>query len=396
MESLRELYRIGYGPSSSHTMAPQRAAEIFLEKYPNAKKYIVSLYGSLASTGKGHLTDQVLKKTFRLKKKKLQIKWYPNKEMPLHPNAMLFQAFDKTLSGEWLVYSVGGGALSENGKSKKNLIYKYTTFNEIKKHYKKDLWKYVVDTEGNEIINYLQEVWQVMQNSIKEGLKKKSTLPGKLHLKRKAHEYYLKSKTNPKLKLYAYTLAVAEQNAAGSKIVTAPTCGSCGILPGLLLYLKEIKNFNDEEIIKALATAGIIGNLVKFNASISGAEVGCQGEIGTACAMAAGAATQLFKGTVNQIEYAAKMGLEHMLGMTCDPIYGLVQVPCIERNVMASSRALECAEYAIIDDTHIVSFDEIVKVMYETGKDLPSSYRETSKGGLAKIWLKNRQLNNKQ
>lgn len=386
MESLKELYRIGYGPSSSHTMGPQKAAEIFLEKYPNAKKYIVSLYGSLASTGKGHLTDEILKKTFQKKGKKITIKWFPNKEMPLHPNAMLFEAHNEKIH-KWLVYSVGGGAISD-GKLKKKLIYPYRTFNEIKKHYKKDLWKYVLDVEGNEIFDYLKEVWITMQNSIKEGLKNKKTLPGKLKLKRKAYTYYKKAKKDEKLKLYAYTLAVIEQNASGGKIVTAPTCGSCGIVPGLLFYLKEKYKYKDEEIIKALATAGIFGNLVKFNASISGAEVGCQGEIGTATSMAAAAAAQLLKGNIKSIEYSAEMGLEHMLGMTCDPIYGLVQVPCIERNVMASTRALECANYAIINNKHIVNFDEIVKVMYETGKDLHFKYRETAKGGIAKFWPK--------
>ncbi|NTV24336.1 MAG: L-serine ammonia-lyase [Nanoarchaeota archaeon] len=392
MDSLRNLYRIGHGPSSSHTMGPQNASIVFLKKYPGADSFIVTLHGSLASTGKGHLTDVIIKETF--KGKKLEIKW-KNKPLAFHPNGMDFEAYgkDRKLLGKWRVYSIGGGALSEGKKGKKASVYNLNTFAEISewcRKNRKSYLDYAEKEEGKEITRYLHEIWAAMKSSVQKGIKTKGTLPGSLKLTRKAHSYYtssLNEKIYKRVRLFAYTLAVSEENAAGGRIVTAPTCGSCGVLPGVLFFCHERYGFSDKEIIKALATAGFVGNVMKQNGSISGAEVGCQGEIGTACAMAAAAAAELFGANPTQIDYAAEMGIEHHLGMTCDPVEGLVQIPCIERNALAAGRALDCAGFALAGDgSHRISYDDIIKTMLETGKDLPACYRETAKGGLAKTW----------
>lgn len=396
MESLKELYRIGIGPSSSHSMGPKRAAEIFLSRNPTAKGFRVFLYGSLAATGKGHLTDKVLEKTFE--KYPLKIIWRPDQFLPLHPNGMEFEALDQTnqVISFWQVYSVGGGALlSQDEAASRVLVYSLKTMDNILTYCKnsnKNFWEIVQESEGEEIWNILIEIWQAMNASIERGLNTEGFLPGVLRLPRKSSDYFKKAKNiSPALQrtclLSAYALAVSEENAAGGQIVTAPTCGSSGVLPAILRYFKEINKNSDLEIIRALATAGLIGNIIKTNASISGAEVGCQGEIGTACAMAAGAATQLLGGTPQQIEYAAEMAIEHHLGLTCDPVLGLVQIPCIERNAIASIRAINCAEFALLSNgEHEISFDEAVMTMKQTGKDLKSSYRETSLGGLANYY----------
>ena len=396
MESLKELFRIGIGPSSSHSMGPKRAAEIFLSRNPTAKGFSVLLYGSLAATGKGHLTDKVLEKTF--KNYPLKIIWRPDQFLPLHPNGMEFEALDQTnqVISFWQVYSVGGGALlSQDEAASRVLVYSLKTMDNILTYCKnsnKNFWEIVQESEGEEIWNILIEIWQAMNASIERGLNTEGFLPGVLRLPRKSSDYFKKAKNiSPALQrtclLSAYALAVSEENAAGGQIVTAPTCGSSGVLPAILRYFKEINKNSDLEIIRALATAGLIGNIIKTNASISGAEVGCQGEIGTACAMAAGAATQLLGGTPQQIEYAAEMAIEHHLGLTCDPVLGLVQIPCIERNAIASIRAINCAEFALLSNgEHEISFDEVVMTMKQTGKDLKSSYRETSLGGLANYY----------
>ena len=396
MESLKELYRIGIGPSSSHSMGPKRAAEIFLSRNPTAKGFRVFLYGSLAATGKGHLTDKVLEKTFE--KYPLKIIWRPDQFLPLHPNGMEFEALDQTnqVISFWQVYSIGGGALLSNDEAASRvLVYSLKTMDNILTYCKnsnKNFWEIVQESEGEEIWNILIEIWQAMNASIERGLNTEGFLPGVLRLPRKSSDYFKKAKNiSPALQrtclLSAYALAVSEENAAGGQIVTSPTCGSSGVLPAILRYFKEINKNSDLEIIRALATAGLIGNIIKTNASISGAEVGCQGEIGTACAMAAGAATQLLGGTPQQIEYAAEMAIEHHLGLTCDPVLGLVQIPCIERNAIASIRAINCAEFALLSNgEHEISFDEVVMTMKQTGKDLKSSYRETSLGGLANYY----------
>jgi L-serine dehydratase len=377
-------------------MGPKRAAEIFLSRNPTAKGFRVFLYGSLAATGKGHLTDKVLEKTFE--KYPLKIIWRPDQFLPLHPNGMEFEALDQTnqVISFWQVYSVGGGALlSQDEAASRVLVYSLKTMDNILTYCKnsnKNFWEIVQESEGEEIWNILIEIWQAMNASIERGLNTEGFLPGVLRLPRKSSDYFKKAKNiSPALQrtclLSAYALAVSEENAAGGQIVTAPTCGSSGVLPAILRYFKEINKNSDLDIIRALATAGLIGNIIKTNASISGAEVGCQGEIGTACAMAAGAATQLLGGTPQQIEYAAEMAIEHHLGLTCDPVLGLVQIPCIERNAIASIRAINCAEFALLSNgEHEISFDEVVMTMKQTGKDLKSSYRETSLGGLANYY----------
>jgi L-serine dehydratase len=393
MESIKELYRIGIGPSSSHAMGPRIAAGIFRCRYPQAASYQVTLFESLAATGRGHLTDVAIRSVFP--DGAVKIIWRPKQKLPMHPNGMRFEALDSAGSslGSWEVYSVGGGALRDaGGLDASRQVYDLTSMRDILARCMDSgqaLWEYVQECEGAEIWDYLGQVWKVMRAAIQRGLQAEGTLPGELGLARKARDFYGKANLSGASMqrsglVSAYALAVSEENAAGGEIVTAPTCGSCGIVPAVLYYLQGILECGDETILRALATAGLIGNLAKHNASISGAEVGCQGEVGVACAMASGAAAQLLGGTPRQIEYAAEMGLEHNLGLTCDPVAGLVQIPCIERNAFAAAQALASADYALFTDGgHRISYDEVVAVMRETGHALPSLYRETSTGGLA-------------
>jgi L-serine dehydratase len=396
MKSLKELYRIGSGPSSSHTMAPRKAAEQFLQRQPEAAGFRVTLFGSLAATGRGHLTDKVLQDVFQ--PRPLEIIWTPEQEMPLHPNGMLFEALSSggDLLEKWQVYSTGGGALMDPSvRVDSPDVYDLSTMEAVLQHCAdtgESCWEYVEYREGDQIYSFLQKVWEAMSASIERGLNHVGVLPGGLGLGRKAQAFHRKASLyGPDFKrnglLWAYALAVSEENAAAETIVTAPTCGASGVLPAVLRYLMESLECSTKDILHALATAGLIGNLVKHNASISGAEVGCQGEIGTACAMAAAAASQLHGGTVRQIEYAAEMGLEPHLGLTCDPVNGLVQIPCIERNAHAASRALSCCHFALLSGgDHKISFDEITRVMKATGQALPSLYRETSGGGIAQAY----------
>ena len=396
MKTLKELYRIGIGPSSSHTMGPRNAAEQFLAKHPEAKGFEVTLYGSLAATGKGHMTDVAILETLE-PHAPTQIIWQPHFFLPFHPNGMTFKSKDKSgkVTDEWTVYSVGGGALAEEGVSTNVSpdIYEMTKMSEILgwcERTGRSYWEYVQMCEEPDIWDYLHEVWKTMQEAVERGLEQEGALPGPLNLRRKAATYYIKAngyKDNLKSRglVFAYALAVSEENASGGKIVTAPTCGSCGVVPAVLYHLKKSRDFSEMRMLRALATAGLVGNIVKHNATISGAEGGCQAEVGVACSMAAAAASQLFGGSPAQIEYACEMGLEHHLGMTCDPVCGLVQIPCIERNAYAAARALDSNIYsAFTDGTHRVSFDKVVEVMKQTGHDLPSLYKETSTGGLAK------------
>lgn len=393
MESIKEIYKIGHGPSSSHTMGPKKAAVKFLEKNPDATRYETVLYGSLAATGKGHLTDFVIDQTFANKNN--QVIWEPKTFLPRHPNAMKFTAFgpNDIILDEWTCYSVGGGTIIDDVTTSETLeIYDRHKMDDILAWCNKNemqFWQYVQEFEESDIWDYLEEVWEVMRASIKRGLQTDGNLPGVLRLPRKASSFQLKGENfatpfKRRSQLFSYALAVSEENAAGGKIVAAPTCGACGVLPAVLQYFKKIHKTEKKGILRALATAGLIGNIVKTNASISGAEVGCQGEVGTACAMASGAATQMMGGSIQQIEYSAEMGLEHHLGLTCDPVAGLVQIPCIERNAFAAERAVSHNNYALLTDgRHRISFDEVVETMYKTGVDLQSKYRETSEGGLA-------------
>src|SRR5512136_594432 len=392
METIRELYRIGYGPSSSHTMAPRKAAEIFKQRYPAAASYQVTLFGSLAATGKGHLTDRAMQAAFM--PTPVRIIWQPDRTLPLHPNGMQFEAIlaDGSISAPWQVYSLGGGAIGEDVAAVRPPVYSKRSFTDLLAHCKRygvAVWEYVEECEGHDIWLFLREIWQAMLATMERGLNAEGVLPGGLGMPRKAWAFYRKATmagpSSQRLGLIsAYALAVNEENAAGGQVVTAPTCGSSGTLPAAFRYVQETYQCSEDSVLRALATAGFIGNLVKHNASISGAQVGCQGEVGTACAMAAGGVTQLLGGTVRQVEYAAAMALEHHLGLTCDPVAGLVQIPCIERNAFAASRALSCAEYALFTDgTHRIPFDDVVTVLWETGNALPSLYRETATGGLA-------------
>lgn len=397
MNSIKELYKIGNGPSSSHTMGPKKAAQLFLERHADAERFEVTLYGSLAATGKGHLTDVAILDVLT-PAAPTTILWEPHTFLPYHSNGMKFEAFrGADLLESWVVYSVGGGSLETEGSKKESgkQIYPLCTIAEIEAYCNKEgitYWEYVEKYEGPEIWDFLDHVWSVMSKAVEDGLSNEGVLPGGLGVQRKAATYFVKSKgytdaMKNRGALYAYALAVSEENAAGGVIVTAPTCGSSGVLPAVLYHLQNTREFIRIRILRALATAGLVGNVVKTNASISGAQVGCQGEIGVACAMAAAAACQLFGGSPSQIEYAAEMALEHHLGLTCDPVCGLVQIPCIERNAIAAARAFDANIFATFSDgKHRVSFDRVVEVMKQTGHDIPSLYKETAEGGLAKAY----------
>lgn len=407
MKTLRELYKIGNGPSSSHTMGPKRAAEWFKDKNPEANRFDIYLYGSLAFTGKGHLTDKIIKET--LNPIKTNIIFDTKFVCDKHPNTMDLIAYkDDQKISQARVYSVGGGAIEVEGQKRAIVpdIYKLNHMQDIKEYCKekdKDLVDYVVETEGEDIIEFLREIWHTMYNLVKTGIEKEGIIPGKLQLPREAKMIYENTAEdqNPILKrtrlLTSYAHAVSENNASGDIIVTAPTCGASGVLPAVLTYMYEQYNIEEEKIIKALAIAGVIGNLVKTNASISGAECGCQAEIGTACSMAAGAVAYLMDLDLEKIDNAAEIAMEHHLGLTCDPIYGYVQIPCIERNAVAALRAVDAANMAkITTGKRFISFDLVVDTMYETGKDLNSHYRETSKGGLAKKYCRNKYITKQQ
>jgi len=379
-------------------MGPRKAAEIFLGRHPEANAFKVTLYGSLAATGKGHMTDVAITETLQ-PHAPITIVWEPKIFLPFHPNGMMFQSLNEAgeVTDTWTVFSVGGGALAEETDNVDSIntpeVYDMNRMTDILnwcEHTGKNYWEYVLQCEDSDIWDYLNEVWKTMKASVERGLDAEGVLPGPLNLRRKASAYYIKASgykasLQSRGLVFSYALAVSEENASGGVIVTAPTCGSCGVVPAVLYHLAKTREFSDIRILRALATAGLIGNVVKHNASISGAEAGCQAEVGVACSMASAAANQLFGGSPAQIEYAAEMGLEHHLGMTCDPVCGLVQIPCIERNAYAAARALDANLYSsFTDGIHRVSFDRVVEVMKETGNDLPSLYKETSEGGLAK------------
>ncbi len=392
MKSIRDIYKIGLGPSSSHTMGPRKASEIYLKRYANYTDFKVVLYGSLAATGDGHLTLKVIRDVFVEKKLILESK--PEIFHHFHPNSMdLFVLENGQETHKMRVYSVGGGDIRIEGEESYDEELDYLNTMDRILYWTEEnacpIWQYVEDIEGPGIADYMFEVWQTMQAAITRGLNAEGAMPGGLRLQRKAYTYFTRTSNQMGIikkpgSLFSYALAVSEENACGGVIVTAPTCGSCGVLPAVLRLMQEEYQLDDIRIIHALETAGIIGNLVKENASISGAEVGCQGEIGAASAMAAAAVAQLMGGTPSQIEYAAEMGMEHHLGLTCDPVLGLVQIPCIERNAFGAERAFASATFALLSDgRHRVSFDQVVQTMAQTGKDMNKLYRETAQGGLA-------------
>ncbi len=396
MRSLKELYRIGKGPSSSHTIGPERACKLFLSENPNADSFVVRLYGSLAKTGEGHGTDSVIRSVLP----NVTIEFDVQTECD-HPNTMQLNAYmGGVCTTNMLVYSVGGGAIKVVGREDTEgaEIYPLNTLSDIRAYCEENgisLYEYVYACEGEEIKDYLLEVWETMKAAVARGVQKNGILPGGLDVERRAKILYDGAMNNEGAEarenrlVCAYAFAVSEENASGGTIVTAPTCGACGVLPAVLKYSQERRGYSDEDIVNALATAGLIGNLIKTNASISGAECGCQAEIGSACSMASAALAQLQGLSLGKIEYAAEVAMEHHLGLTCDPICGLVQIPCIERNAVAAMRSINAASLAyFLSDSRKISFDLVVKTMYETGKDLAKSYRETAEGGLAKLYKK--------
>ena len=403
MKSIREIYKIGKGPSSSHTMGPERAALLFLKRYPDATSFRVTLYGSLSKTGVGHGTDRVLLDT--LGRERTKIVFSQESWEGMHPNTLDFSAFAEDIEiGHLRVESIGGGDIrvpGERDSEEAEEVYIEHSFAEIadfcKWRYIQTLSEYVELNEGSEIWAFLMEVWQAMKKAIEEGLSKDGVLPGGLNVHRKAKYLYgqVPEDDVPALKEFqtiaAYAYAVAEQNADNGTVVTAPTCGACGVLPAVLKYAQVTRGFSDEEICRGLATAGIIGNLTKTNASISGAECGCQAEIGTACSMAAAALAELYGQNLDQVEYAAEVAMEHHLGLTCDPICGLVQIPCIERNAVAAVRAMNACNLSyFLTGTRNISYDMVCRAMKETGVNLDHRFRETSEGGLAKLYNRKR------
>ena len=396
MKSLIELYKIGVGPSSSHTMGPVKACEWFLSHYEGYDSYAVTLYGSLAMTGEGHGTDRAIERAFG--NRKVSIVLDKTTECKVHPNTMTIEAYKANCpTVKETVYSIGGGEIRVEGRETETSpdVYPHSTFEEIKQYCVTNdvrLWQYAVTFESEKILPHVAKIWQKMQESVKMGLKKEGVLPGGLNVARRAkilissHNDVTRQARKDRI-VSAYAFAVGEQNASGGTVVTAPTCGASGVLPAVFTYAKRQQKFSDEAICRALLTAGLIGNLVKTNASISGAECGCQAEIGTACAMAAAGLAELYGMTIEQIEYSAEVALEHHLGLTCDPVCGLVQIPCIERNAVGAMRAINAVSIAtFLTDSRKISFDTVVKAMYETGRDINAQYRETSTGGLAKVY----------
>ena len=406
MKSIKDVYKIGKGPSSSHTMGPARAMEIFVGENSDAEAYRVVLFGSLADTGKGHGTDHAIKMVAGDKPCEIVFNT-TDRDLP-HENTMDIYAIrggavdDKPMR----VMSIGGGDIRIEGRDPSSGapdVYPESTFSEISEICKKQgirISDYVYMREGKEIENFLFEVWLVMQNAVHEGLTTSGILPGGLGVERKAQQLYNqrhideREVTRENRIVCSYAYAISEQNADNGTIVTAPTCGACAVLPSVLLYMQRKHNFPDKKILEALAVAGLIGTIVKTNASVSGAECGCQAEIGTACSMAAAALAELFEMGIDQIEYAAEIAFEHHLGLTCDPICGLVQIPCIERNAVAAMRAINAVNLAnFLSGSRKISLDMVIETMYETGKDLSHLYRETSAGGLAKLYMKKEEKN---
>ena len=400
MKSIREIYKIGKGPSSSHTMGPERAATHFKADHPQADSFRVVLYGSLSKTGVGHGTDRVIREV--LSPVPTEIIFSEEELKNCHPNTLDFFAFkDSQQIGELRIESIGGGDIRIPGQTLLDTpeVYPENSFAEIadfcKWRYIEKLSDYVELNEGEEIWNFLMHVWQVMKQSIVDGLSAEGILPGGLKVQRKAK--YLYEQPTEELvpgmlefkHIAAYAYAVAEQNADNGTIVTAPTCGACGVVPAVLKYAQDTRGFTDEQIIRGLAAAGIIGSLTKRNASISGAECGCQAEVGTACSMAAAALAELYEQNLDQVEYAAEAAMEHHLGLTCDPICGLVQIPCIERNAVAAMRAMNACNLSFfLTGSRNISYDMVCRAMHETGINLNHRFRETSEGGLAKIYAR--------
>lgn len=396
MKSLVQLYKKGVGPSSSHTMGPAKAAELFLTKYGNCDNYTVTLYGSLACTGKGHGTDRAIKSVFGSRKVDVV---FDTETKCVHPNTMEFVGLCGNEVHKMQIFSIGGGDILVAGEtlSEQKDVYPHNSFEQIKAYCQSKnirLWQYALECEGPSIVDYIADIWQTMNKCIDDGLSVEGVLPGGLNVVRRAKKLFTAhtnetAQTHEDRIVASYAFAVGEQNASGGQIVTAPTCGSSGVLPAVFRYAVDLHKYTTNDVIHALLTAGIIGNLVKTNASISGAECGCQAEIGTACAMASAGLAELYGMSLDQIEYSAEVALEHHLGLTCDPVGGLVQIPCIERNAVGAMRAINAVSLAtFLTDSRKISLDTVISTMYETGKDIAVNYRETSIGGLAKYYGK--------
>ncbi len=400
MKSIKDVFKIGKGPSSSHTMGPASAMEIFVSEHPDADGYRVVLFGSLADTGEGHGTDHAIR--LAAGDKPCEIEFNSTcRELP-HENTMDIYALRDGKCDEkpMRVMSIGGGDIRIEGRTMGGIkdVYTESSFAEVAEYCKREnirLSDYVMAREGEEIYSFLSGVWQTMKNAIHEGLSASGILPGGLEVERKAKFLYNQRHidesevTRENRLVCSYAYAVSEQNADNGTIVTAPTCGACAVLPSVLYYMQEKHRFPDEAVLRALAVAGLVGTIVKTNASVSGAECGCQAEVGTACSMASAALGELFEMDIDQIEYAAEIAFEHHLGLTCDPICGLVQIPCIERNAVAAMRAINAVNLAtFLYGSRKISLDMVIETMYETGKDMSHLYRETSAGGLAKLYKK--------
>lgn len=396
MESLTQLYRTGCGPSSSHTIGPERACKLFAAKNPDADSFSVTLYGSLAKTGKGHCTDSVIIKTFLPKPCEVVFD-LDNEDIP-HPNTMELSAYTNgSLTDKTRVMSVGGGKIVFEGETLAEAprIYPHSTLDEIIDHCEERdirIWQYAEEYEGESFREYMQNIWETMKAAIRRGLKDEGILPGGLNVSKRAKQLYSiehvdeSQMTRENRLVSAYAFAVGEQNACGETIVTAPTCGAAGVLPAVMYYYQKKRGLSDDIVVNALMTAGIIGNIIKTNASISGAECGCQAEVGTACAMAAAGLSELLGLGFGNIEYSAEVCIEHHLGLTCDPICGLVQIPCIERNAVAAMRAINAVNIAsFLSGSGKISFDSVVRVMKKTGLDISHRYKETSEAGLAEL-----------
>lgn len=399
MESISELYKIGCGPSSSHTIGPEKICKTLIEMYKDFDRAEVILYGSLAKTGKGHGTDTVIRKTFS--PVPCEINFDCETDNIKHPNTMDISLFKNgTVIKKARAYSIGGGSVEFEGEEykKPKSIYSMSRFCDISEYCKEKkirLYDFADQNEDDGVSTYMMKIWSAMKESVENGLAREGILPGGLGVKRKAKQLISmqhideSAETRQNRLICAYAFAVSEENASGETIVTAPTCGSAGVVPAVLYYMQKTRAYSDEKIIEALKTAGIFGNVIKTNASVSGAECGCQAEVGSACAMAAAALGELFELDIDKIEYAAEIAIEHHLGLTCDPVMGLVQIPCIERNAVAAMRALNAVNLAsFLWDSRKISFDRVVETMKETGKDISPLYRETSEGGLAKLYQK--------
>ena len=394
MKSIRDLYKVGKGPSSSHTMGPERAARIFKQENPDAERYEVTLYGSLALTGVGHGTDRVLSEVLAPTPTEIIFSQKDPGDLR-HPNTLDFAAYKgEEKFASMRVESIGGGDIVIEGResSEPDDVYPENSFAEIAQYCRWryiSLREYVELNEGAEIWDFLQTIWHTMRAEVEEGLEATGILPGGLNVQRKARYLYERQHAQeiPQVRelqlVCAYAFAAAEQNAANGTIVTAPTCGSCGVLPAVLMYLQGKYHYSDLRMAHALGVAGIIGNLIRRNASISGAECGCQAEIGTASAMAAAALTHILGGTAQQCADAYAMALANLLGLVCDPVAGLVEVPCVKRNVIGAVNAVSAANMAVAGITSRIPVDEVIDAMGEIGDALPADLRETGLGGLA-------------